>query len=496
MTPLPVPTKTQQYGRLWLLVAAACLAHLALGWLPGINLEWAFSDALLYFQHGDPRHIERYFAVQANTLGLSFSAYLLATLLPGLDAAYAPRLLSSLGILVLGAALIRIARLLDYNQRDALLVMLALINPMVWVYSGRGTADFLPAALALYSVSLFWDKTVRLPGLAIAIVAFSTAIVIKYHAALLLPLLWLEALGRANADYKSTLWRLSAVSALVLSGPLLYVLLVRQTLGFWFIPPAFQHSFPISFSSFATNCVSYLGYLSLLLLPLSMVPLLRRLSSRRSLVLLALAFSALFALGYVAIEPDGEMNFGPLDRYLNSQVASGILCASAGLLVFVLQDCFAAAKSPETRRLLICLLLGIALFIAVLSFTRPAQRYLLFALPLAYYFVATPGANRKMVVGAAIALMMSVNLYVGISQYATGTASRALVQQLVARGLLERTNPGDLLWHAGNAFPLGADFKDATYTIVNGHHPEQMLFAESAPLPFIRRAYSVIPIPH
>lgn len=496
MTPSPASTTTRHYRLLWLLVAAACLAHLALVWLPGINLEWAFSDALLYLQQGDERRIERYFAVQANTLGLSFSAYLLAALLPGLDAAYAPRVLSSLGILLLGGALIRIARLLDYQQSDALLVMLALINPMVWVFSGRGTADFFPAALALYSVSLFWDKTVRLPGTCIAIIAFSCAIAIKYHAALLLPLLWLEALGRANNDYRSTLARLSAVSALVLSGPLLYILLVRRTLGFWFFPPAFQDSFPISFAGFATNGVSYLGYLSLLLLPLSAVPLLRRLSSGQALIQFALVFAALFALGYATMQPDGEMNFGPLDRYLDRRVASGILYASAGLLVFVLQDCFGAAKPPETRRLLICLALGIALFIAALSFTRPAQRYLLFVLPLAYYFVAIPWKQRKIVVGAAVALAMSVNLYAGISQYATGSASRALVQQLVAQGLLEHTNPGDLLWNAGNAFPLGADFKGATHTIVNGRHPEQILFAESAPLPFIRRAYAVIPIPH
>jgi hypothetical protein len=187
------------------------------------------------------------------------------------------------------------------------------------------------------------------------------------------------------------------------------------------------------------------------------------------------------------------MNFGPLDRYLSSELANGVLCASAGLLVFVLKDCFGTHNMRETRRLLACMVVGIIIFIAVLSFTRPAQRYLLFVLPLAYYFLAIGKSKRKIIVGSTIVLMMSINLYIGISQIATGRAANDVVQILADHGLLDETSPGDVLGHVGNEFRLDLDPGEFAYTVVNGHHPEQILSVESAPVPLIRRVYSVIP---
>lgn len=478
----------------WVLVAAACVAHLALYWLPQINLEWAFSDALLYFHDGDARRIDRYFAVQANTLGLSYSSFLVSKLLPGLDATYVPRLLSSLGILALGSALIRFGRMLELNRSDSLLVMLVLINPVVWIYSGRGTADFLPTALVLFSVSLFWGKTTGLSGYATAIITFSLAILLKYHAALLLPILWIEALSRANVDYKAVLLRLLATSALVLIGPCLYVFLMRDTFGFWITPPVFQKAFQVSVSSFATNLVSYLGYLSLLLLPLTLLSLMDRLLNPRTRMRLVLLLTAVFLVGYVALNPEGEMNFGPFDRYLNEKLVYGFLCVCAGLLILVLQDCFRAHKHPETRRLLACIAAGIVFFLAMLSLTRPAQRYLLFVLPFAYYFLTIHAGKRKILVGATILLMASINVYVAFSQYATGSASRELVQKLEASGLIADTSPEIILGHVGNEFPFSGALKKK-YIVVEGHRPDQLLSAESSPIPFVRRVYAVIPNP-
>ena len=104
-----------------------------------------------------------------------------------------------------------------------MLIILVLTNPLIWVYSGRGTADFLPAAMALFSVSLLWDKSAGPIGIAASILTFSMAIILKYHAIILLPIIWFEALTRPKVECRFVFLRLSIISALILLGPCLYI---------------------------------------------------------------------------------------------------------------------------------------------------------------------------------------------------------------------------------------------------------------------------------
>lgn len=476
-----------------LLILAVFGVHLSLLWLPPINLEWAFFDVIRFFETDDMRYADRYFSVQANPLGLSYASFLLSRLLPGLDVEYAPRVLSALGVLLLGYALVRLGRALQLRRDMTVLLLLVLVNPLVWVYSGRGTADFLPAALALFSVSLLWDKSTGAFGTVTALCALSLAILLKYHAVLLLPMIWIEALSRPHVDYRSQWVRLCVGSALVLAGPCLYIYFVHLYFGFWLVPPKLQAAFEISPSAFLTNLTSYFGYLSLLLLPLNLLSVVGRLSNARSVVRVALVACALFLLGYFVLRPDGEMNFGPFDRFLTEQFANGLICISAGLFILVLLDGYRAQKHhAETLRLMACMAVGIAIFLAALSLTRPAQRYLLFVLPMAYFFLAVHLHKRTAYIVATVLLLVSINALIGISQYATGSAAREVVQKLRAGGLIDDTYPGAILWHAGNAFSISAPAK-RHHVVAEGHRPGELFCATSAPVPFIRREFCVIP---
>ena len=72
-----MPLTTSQTRSTFLVILIAILLHLSLLWLPGINLEWVFSDGAKYFETRDPILLKHYFLIQANTLGMPFLASIL-----------------------------------------------------------------------------------------------------------------------------------------------------------------------------------------------------------------------------------------------------------------------------------------------------------------------------------------------------------------------------------------------------------------------------------
>ncbi len=189
----------------------------------------------------------------------------------------------------------------------------------------------------------------------------------------MLPLVWLEELSRPGTNHKSAFARLSAITCAILLGPAIYIVAVKQSLGFWLAPPLYQgiHHLLLTPSFVVTNLISYSGYIGLLLIPFSFLPLWKLVRSRSGIVKILGAGLLLFTLGLFVVVPNGEMNFGPLDAYLTPRIAGGCFALCAGLLPLCIADGIQSeSANPSDRRYMICLAAGIFLFIGVLSFTR------------------------------------------------------------------------------------------------------------------------------
>jgi len=129
-----------------LLIGSVLSIHLLLILLPSVNLEFAFVDAAHYFSRRDQALLDQYFNYQANTLGLPWLAWLVSHVLPMLDMLTVVRLLSVSGIVIMASSFLRLSRYMGEQSSLGLLAFL-LLNPLIWTYSGRATADFLPAAI-------------------------------------------------------------------------------------------------------------------------------------------------------------------------------------------------------------------------------------------------------------------------------------------------------------------------------------------------------------
>ena len=149
------------------------------------------------------------------------------------------------------------------------------------------------------------------------------------------------------------------------------------------------------------------------------------------------------------------MNFGPLDAYLTPRIVGGCFALCAGLLPLCIVDAIQSDRANlASRRYMICLAAGIFLFIGALSFTRPAQRYLLFVLPLAYCFVARAMAGRRLIAALVIVLSIAINGFIYANQLAKGQASAEMMKQITGDGYLPFTDAGALILQDGDQFPL------------------------------------------
>jgi hypothetical protein len=469
-------------------------AHLAFIGLPSINFEWAFVDAARYFSLHQQELLVRYFGVEANPLGVPLLAYIIHLILPFLRIDIIPRLLAISGFSFLAFALLRISERVGIALSAPLLTAIIFLNPLIWTFGGRGTADFFPAALALCAVALFWDAPDTARRRILAIVLFGIAIIMKYHAVLLLPLVWMEELSRPGANHKNAFIRLCAISGAILLGPAIYIVAVKQSLGFWLAPPLYQgiHHLQLTPSFVITNFISYSGYIGLLLIPFSFLPLWKHAHSRSGIVKILGAGLLLFTLGFFVVVPNGEMNFGPLDAYLTPRIVGGCFALCAGLLpLCVAEGIQSESANPSNRRYLICLAVGIFLFIGVLSFTRPAQRYLLFALPLAYVFVARAMVGRRLIAALVIVVSIAFNVFIYANQLAKGQASAEMMRQITDDGYLPLTEPGALLLQDGDQFPMEYNSL-ARYTVVQGKAADAIVTVDKRPFPLVHIAYSLV----
>ncbi|WP_020508732.1 hypothetical protein [Bradyrhizobium sp. WSM2793] len=363
--------------------------------LPLVNQEGAFNLASAYFRFGDAALIRNFFELDANTLTVPFIGALVSGALH-VSPDYGCRLVAfgCLGIFAFSMHSI----LRQWEPKNAhLLLLLVLINPLLWIFAGRGTADFPPMGIAVASIAIFWRARSNIT-IAAASSLFALAVIMKYHAALLLPLVAFSPEENQSARFRVML--LVAGGAAATFALLVYNTVVFRTFGFWVTSPKWLSVLRVDPSNIGNNIVRYGGYLALLTAPLSIQACFSSSALPRSTAAKVTIILVACVLGFWLPSSSGEMNFGPLDRWLGDWISGALLCGFFAVFVIGLSGSARSLRNVGVAA-------TIVLFVAVLSTSRPAQRYLILVLPF-YYLLVSVGNIRRISIPLILLCVMLI----------------------------------------------------------------------------------------
>jgi hypothetical protein len=385
------------------LALGAIAAHLLMLWLPFVNEEGAFNSAAEFFRSGDVAAIQRYFNAEANTVVVAALGSFLSSVF-NVAPDYGCRLLSILCIGVLAAAIWSMA---STSVRSASLALPALIllNPVVWTFAGRGTADFVPMSLAAGSIALFWRARTSNWVLVSAILIFALAALTKYHVVLLLPMVALSPDESQTPRFRAVILGCTTVVSMV--ALVSYNIAIFDRFGFWITPPQFAMALSPTITNFFNNLIRYGGYLALLAFPFSLRSAFSR-STTLSFGMKVAIIAVVFGIGFALPPSAGEMNFGPFDRWVGDRLSGAVLAAMFAILILSFIDF-------DGSRIDFAVIASVLLFLIVLSVSRPAQRYLILVLPF-YYLHLARDIDVKRWFSAVIATIVVLNVFIAVSQ--------------------------------------------------------------------------------
>jgi hypothetical protein len=393
--------------------SAVVIVHLLAIALPFVNEEGAFNNGAAYFRHGDPASIQRFFDLEANTVILPALGSTLSSIL-NVSSDYGCRLFSIFCIVAFAFAIQSMVP--RWRRADTLVLQVTiLLNPVIWTFSGRGTADFAPMAIAIAGIALFWRAKSSFWYLSAAVVIFAIAALTKYHVVLLLPFVALSPDESQSLRFRAAMLTIAAAATAV--ALITYNMVIFREFGFWITPPRFAAALTPTPANIVGNLVRYGGYLALLTLPFSVRAALEP-SATLSLATKVVFIAAAVIIGFVLPTSAGEMNFGPFDRWVGEWFSGAAL--SALFAVFILS--FAAAGDDRVEHAMIAALL---LFLIVLSTSRPAQRYLLLVLPCYFLLVSKTVDLRRIAIPTWI-VFIALNGFIAFSQIKTGKIAKSM----------------------------------------------------------------------
>lgn len=450
---------------LWAWCAVVVVGHALFLNAAPVNLEFAFQEAAKTLATPDySEGADRYFTYQANPLGFSLLTAGLWKLTHLPPSFWSPRLLSLAGaiaVLYSGYQWFRLFRP-GAIQLFNLWAAVTALCPLMWIYTGRGTADVLPAGLVCLAITWCCQARGRLAWHLLAANCFVLASIVKFNA-LLVGVGFLYLVYREPGSLRERVRNAACYALLPTAALIVYFTWLYARFNIFLLNTQFQtiHNPVAHVHHYWAVLGLYVSYLAMLpgLLTLRPLLLLKALPSTRAKMAAMLAGLALSVVLGVALSTAdiGEMKFGGFDYLLPPLVFASLrgACLVLGAAIVAEMLYRAWAKHDELSGLLVAAVIP---FLLISSGSRPAQRYLLICLPLVLFYLTalTPRSLRRATQGLG---WSSALVFTGLSAVgcwytlAQGNAAERTATWIAEHGLLAETAPGVIEGHAGYHFP-------------------------------------------
>lgn len=425
------------------IIFLAFILHiLAINFYP-VNFEYNFIEGMEYvLQNFDKKIISVFFENQANTFFFSFIGSLIKYIFPFIDSQYVAKFLSASGYFFLGFGIINLYKILKVNFSLNLLLTIIFFNPLIWTFGYRGTPDFLSAGISIYSISLILDKKISklknhlgffLLGIAIALKPITGIFYITF----------LFFLFNEKITFKKKINKIFISSFITFLIPFIYFSLIYINFKFFLTPPYYSKAILLKsfyIHNFFNTFLLYSSFLFIVCIPLWIDSFIKLTQLKNIFIIITSII--FFFICYHLIYNQSEINFGIFSRYLNQKFINGFFS-----FCFILFYCFFFKKIKIKDYFYFT----IPLYLFLLSFILPAQRYLLLIIPLVYLFFLSKKNLMKSFFISCV-LLIPLNIILLINQYKTGYAAINIVKYLELNNLIDKTCPEAIDSHVGNYF--------------------------------------------
>lgn len=432
-----------------------------------INYEYSFLELSNYFRDYDKNILDDFKIINANTVVFSYTIYLISYLLPFLDILIIGRLLCLTSIFFIIFSLLKIKRI--FNLKNNFLIIICLLNPIIWIYSSRISVDLLPASIIFFSVIILFEKKRKIFQVIISSLLFLYSVLLKPNliALLSLPVLIIFFKDQISfVNIKKNFYYFIFYISIVLAGFLVYYFYSTIVLGH-FISSVNNLVYSKSIFTVITNSFFYFGLLVIFITPVFFQNYTFFLK-KNVIYFFLLGSSLFFYLGYINKYYFGEMDLGSFN-FISTQILQGIYFIMALTMFIVMYNYFKILNIKE-KNFLFMVLVSFIFYVILVSFFRPAQRYImvfiLFFIPIV--FMVNKKINSKFYF-FTIFIYVVLNLYFVVNNVNRSHLARTALNYIHENQLLYHIEPGVITdsynWPSVRRQNLSSDKKK--YAIVN-----------------------------
>jgi hypothetical protein len=322
------------------------------------------------------------------------------------------------------------------------LIFLLFLNPIIWIYGFKVTADLLPASVSFFGISQIFTKKNIITKILISSFLVSLASLMKpmFLAIVVLGSLLINYFN-FNKDIKLRIFFLILYNLLPFISIGLYFYWSFINLGY-VLSTLNNNYFDYNLYNFFTKYLYYLGITFIFTFPFSILDFNFKILKKYKFYFIFFVF--LFFIGYQNNYFPGELNLGNFFN-INENILRGFYFLCSGLLLF---HFYLSLKKSEYNKIYLYIIISLLCYIFALSFFRPTQRYLMLFIPFLYVVnILINKENKKFYYFYFIFILFFLLINICLTTYSHFRSINAFktIDYLKSNTILQVTKPGPLI---------------------------------------------------
>jgi len=401
-----------------------------------INYEFTFSEGSRFFDSFEKKYSNFYLDHQANTFLFSLLINVINRVtFDTFDNLLIARLISFSSYIFLTLGFINTCKFFNIHKSfTTLLIIFFLLNPVVWTLSLRSTPDLISASLGFFASSLILLKYSNVLVKRLSLLILGISISLKPFA--LIYLLYLFCFVKPE-QIKIFKIKNLVDSIFLIIIPFLYFGAMKKYFGFFILSEThyFRHSLKINLDFITQNFIGYFCFLSIFIFPTSL-SLRTKINYNTIFFFIVLILIGIYQFNFLKL---GELNFGFFSSYINEYI---ILTISYSLLFILLLKLLEISKNAKIDKIDFKLIVTILIFIAILSTSKPVQRYLIFIIPILTILIVKNSRinNIKFLMLTGIFLYVPINLVSFLNMHSNSKLYHQIFHYLKSKNIEKVTD--------------------------------------------------------